>query len=61
MELVKKGIPISLIKEDSSVDEITHLRELDAEDKQGFDQIKRRIADHLDRVETERTRKLGGE
>ena len=61
MELVKKGIPISLIREDSSVDEITHLRELDADDEQGFNQIKRRIADHLERVETERTRKLGGE
>lgn len=61
MELVHKGIPISLIREDESVDAITHLRELDPEDKAGFEQIRKRINEHLERVAIERTRKLGGE
>ena len=61
MELVKKGIPISLIKEDESIDAITHLRELDAEDKEGFARIRKRIDAHLTRVAAERTKKLGGE
>ncbi len=60
LKLVRKGIPISLIKEDESVNAITHLRELDADDKEGFAQIQRRIDAHLDRVATERTKKLGG-
>lgn len=60
MELVRKDIPISLIKDDESVDAITHLRELAAEDKEGFDQIRRRIDAHLERVAAERTRKLRG-
>lgn len=60
MELVRKGIPISLIKEDSSVDALTHLRELDPEDKDGFTLVRSRIATHLERVAAERTRKLGG-
>ena len=60
MELVRKDIPISLIKDDKSVDAITPLRELAAEDKEGFDQIRRRIDAHLERVAAERTRKLRG-
>lgn len=60
MELVRKDIPISLIKDDESVDAITHLRELAAEDKEDFDQIRRRIDAHLERVAAERTRKLRG-
>lgn len=60
MELVRKDIPISLIKDDESVGAITHLRELAAEDKEGFDQIRRRIDAHLERVAAERTRKLRG-
>lgn len=61
LALVRKGIPISLIKEDESVDSITHLRELAPDDKAGFALAKKRINIHLDRVATERTRKLGGE
>jgi len=59
--LVRKGIPISLIKEDESVDSITHLRELSPDDKNGFALARKRINAHLDRVAAERTRKLGGE
>ena len=58
---MRKDIPISLIKDDESVDSITHLRELSADDKEGFAQIRRRIAEHLERVAAERTRKLRGE
>ena len=61
LALVRKGIPISLIKEDESVDSITHLRELAPDDKAGFALAKKRINTHLDRVAAERTRKLGGE
>jgi V/A-type H+-transporting ATPase subunit A len=60
LKLVRKGIPISLIKEDESVNAITHLRELDADDKVGFGQIHNRIDAHLERVAAERTKKLGG-
>ncbi|MEG1602231.1 MAG: V-type ATP synthase subunit A [Cloacibacillus sp.] len=60
-ELVRKDIPISLIKEDESVDAITHLRELAPDDKEGFDGVRKRIDEHLDRVAAERTRKLRGE
>ena len=61
MDLVRKDIPISLIKEDESVDAITHLRELAADDKEGFDRERARISEHLGRVAAERTRKLRGE
>ena len=60
MELVRRDIPISLIKDDESVDSITHWRELAAEDKEGFDQLRKRIDAHLERVAAERTRKLRG-
>lgn len=60
LKLVRKGIPISLIKEDESINAITHLREFDAEDKEAFSQVRQRIDDHLARVESERTKKLGG-
>lgn len=60
-ELIRKGIPISLIKEDDSVNAITHLRELMPEDKEGFSEVRARISAHLNRVASERTRKLGGE
>lgn len=61
MELVHKGIPISLIKEGEAVEAITHLRELSAEDKEGFEKIKKRLDAHFARVATERTRTLGGD
>lgn len=61
LDLVHKDIPISLIKEDESVDAITHLRELPSEDKDGFEKVRERIAEHLNRVAAERTKKLRGE
>lgn len=61
LNLVRKGIPISLIKEDESVDAITHMRELAADDTEGFALVRKRINAHLERVAAERTRKLGGE
>lgn len=60
MALVRKGIPISLIKEGEAVEAITHLRELPADDRDGFEQVKKRVAKHLERVAAERTRDLGG-
>ncbi|MCF0247994.1 MAG: V-type ATP synthase subunit A [Synergistes sp.] len=59
-ELIRKEIPISLIKEDESIDAITHLRELSAEDTAGFEDVRNRINAHLDRVAAERTRKTKG-
>lgn len=61
LELVRKDIPISLIREDESIEAITHLRELPAEDEKGFGRARERIARHLDRVAAERTKKLRGE
>lgn len=60
MELIRKDIPISLIKDDESVEAITHLRELAADDKEGFENLRRRLDAHLTRVATERTRKIRG-
>ena len=60
MELVKKEIPISLIKDDESVEAIVRLRDLAADDKKGFDDLRTRISAHLERVASERTRKSRG-
>lgn len=61
MELVRKGIPISLIKEGEAGEAITHLRELAADDSDGFEQVRKLVAKHLNRVAAERTRGHGGE
>lgn len=61
LQLVRKGIPISLIKEDESVNAITHLRELSADDKSGFEKERSRLETHLNRVAAERTKKIGDE
>ena len=61
LDLVRKDIPISLIREDESVDAITHLRELPPEDENGFERVRTRIMEHLDRVAAERTKKLRSE
>jgi len=61
LQLVRKGIPISLIKEDESVNAITHLRELSADDKTGFEEERSRLEAHLNRVAAERTKKIGDE
>lgn len=61
MHLVRKGIPISLIKEGEAVEAITHLRELASDDKDGFERVKRRVDKHLERVAAERTRELEGD
>ncbi|MBP9958859.1 MAG: V-type ATP synthase subunit A [Synergistaceae bacterium] len=60
MELVRQGIPISLIREGDAVEAITHLRELDAEDTSSFERARRVLDAHFDRVGTERTREQGG-
>ena len=53
--LVKKGVPLSLLKDGEPVDAITHLRELKAEDKGAFEDLRKRLDAHLDRVGAERT------
>ena len=53
--LVKKGVPLSLLKDGEPVDAITHLRELGAEDKKAFEDLRQRLDAHLDRVGAERT------
>lgn len=60
MELVRRGIPISLIREGDAVEAITHLRELAAEDTSSFERARRVLNAHFDRVGTERTRDRGG-
>ncbi|MDR0648889.1 MAG: V-type ATP synthase subunit A [Synergistaceae bacterium] len=61
MELVKQGVPISLIRESDAVVNLTHLREIPPDDKPSFEDARARLDSHLDRVETERTREQGGE
>jgi len=60
LELVRKGVPISLIKEGDAVNALTHLRELDAADAAGFEAARKNLAAHLARVGTERTARAGG-
>lgn len=60
LELVRQGVPISLIKENDAVEEITHLREISAEEMSLFDRARKRLDTHLNRVESERTREQGG-
>ena len=60
LELVRQGVPISLIKENDAVEEITHLREISAEEISLFDRARKRLDTHLNRVESERTREQGG-
>ncbi|MDR1472520.1 MAG: V-type ATP synthase subunit A [Synergistaceae bacterium] len=60
LELVRQGVPISLIRENDAVEEITHLREFGAEDKSSFDRALKRLNNHLNRVGAERTREQGG-
>ncbi|MDR1481382.1 MAG: V-type ATP synthase subunit A [Synergistaceae bacterium] len=59
LELVRKGVPISLIRENDAVDEITHLREFGEEDMSSFERARKRLDNHLDRVGAERTRETG--
>ncbi|NLV82397.1 MAG: V-type ATP synthase subunit A [Synergistaceae bacterium] len=61
MKLIRRGIPISLIRDDESVAAITHLRELAQDDKESFEALRKRIAIHLNRVASERTKKIGAE
>ncbi|MDR1915522.1 MAG: V-type ATP synthase subunit A [Synergistaceae bacterium] len=60
LELVRQGVPISLIRENNAVEEITHLREFSAEDKSSFDRALKRLDNHLNRVGSERTREQEG-
>jgi V/A-type H+-transporting ATPase subunit A len=60
LELVRKGVPISLIKEGPAVDALTHLRELDAADTAGFEAARANLAAHLSKVGSERTARAGG-
>lgn len=53
VKLIKKGVPISIIKNDESVSAIVRLRELSAEDASACGELKVRIEEHLRRVEAE--------
>jgi V/A-type H+-transporting ATPase subunit A len=60
LELVRQGVPISLIKGNDAVEDITHLREFSTEDKSSFERARKKLDNHLNRVGTERTREEGG-
>jgi hypothetical protein len=60
LELVRQGIPISLIKGSDAVEDITHLREFSVEDKSSFERARKKLDNHLNRVGAERTREEGG-
>jgi V/A-type H+-transporting ATPase subunit A len=60
VELVKQGVPISLIKGSDAVEDITHLREFAADDKSSFERARKKLDNHLNRVGVERTREEGG-
>jgi V/A-type H+-transporting ATPase subunit A len=60
MELVRQGVPISLIRDNEAVENLTHLREIPADEKSSFEDARTKLDNHLNRVETERTREPGG-
>jgi V/A-type H+-transporting ATPase subunit A len=60
LELVRKGVPISLIRENDAVEDITHLREFASDDKSSFERARKKLDNHLNRVGSERTREEGG-
>jgi V/A-type H+-transporting ATPase subunit A len=60
LELVRQGVPISLIKGSDAVEDITHLREFSSEDKSSFERARKKLDNHLNRVGSERTREEGG-
>ena len=60
LELVRQGVPISLIRENDAVEELTHLREIGVDELSSFDRARKRLDNHLNRVEAERTREQGG-
>ncbi|MDR1379493.1 MAG: V-type ATP synthase subunit A [Synergistaceae bacterium] len=53
-ELVAAGCPLSLIRKMKELVELTHVRELSAEDKAGFESLARRIEEHLAKIGKER-------
>ncbi|MDR3255039.1 MAG: V-type ATP synthase subunit A [Synergistaceae bacterium] len=61
LELVRQGVPISLIREGDAVEDLTHLRELQADDHAAFENARAKLDAHFTRVGTERTREQGGE
>ena len=60
LALVRQGVPISLIRENDAVEELTHLREIGVDELSSFDRARKRLDNHLNRVEAERTREQGG-
>lgn len=56
LELIKAGVPISLIRENDAVEELTHLREISSDELSLFKRARRKLDNHLDRVGAERTR-----
>lgn len=60
LELVRQGVPISLIRDSDAVEDITHLNEFDAGDMSSFQRARKRLENHLDRVGAERTREHAG-
>jgi len=56
LELVRQGVPISLIKGSDAVEDITHLREFPVEEKSLFERARKKLDNHLNRVGSERTR-----
>jgi V/A-type H+-transporting ATPase subunit A len=60
LELVRQGVPISLIRENDAVEDLTHLREFGADDTSSFTRARKRLDTHLNRVGAERTREQGG-
>ncbi|MDR3165661.1 MAG: V-type ATP synthase subunit A [Synergistaceae bacterium] len=60
LELVKQGVPISLIKGSDAVEDITHLREFAADGKSSFERARKKLDNHLNRVGVERTREERG-
>jgi V/A-type H+-transporting ATPase subunit A len=60
LSLVRQGVPISLIRDSDAVADLTHLREIPAEDAEAFEKARANLDSHLNRVETERTREQEG-
>jgi V/A-type H+-transporting ATPase subunit A len=53
-KLVAEGCPLTLIRRMKELVELTHVRELAADDKAGFESLEKRMREHLEKIGSER-------
>ncbi|GHV34056.1 V-type ATP synthase alpha chain [Synergistales bacterium] len=60
-KLVSEGCPLSLIRKMNELIELTHVREMSADNKSGFESLSKRISERLAKIGSERLASADGE